>query len=710
MKIKLLLAAGIVSVWVPGASAAPRVALLDVYPGSTGVEAQAVRMRLLIEQHLSTTNELVMLPRQYIKSALLRSGISTTGCADIKCRVEECKATGADALMISTLARANGRYVLAGGIFECTGGNFTSWNHVAQADITSLENELPAFVDRLTTSFLQVYNYFLLILDVIPADASVSTGKRNFTPRKGRVDIKLEKGRNHVITISREGYEPYELNVQPPKKQYHVHQHVRLQPVQSVLPQGNGYIRVETEPPGAVVFFNERRMPSLTPLTISRVAPGVHHLTIVKEGYYTVRLTVSVRNDRVTPVKITMEPVQRTVKVSTHPAGARLLLDGKFLGTSPHVFSIGDEESHLLEVFLPGYAPGVTVIAPRETNISIMLSPLSGQLELDISGAVRVTVDGIQTDKKGRLQLPGGTHIVTFSDSRGVEKVQTVIIENGKKVFLKSGISQTASFLDIETEPPGALVYVDGALAGNSPLSAISVKEGAHTLFIKDPREFHRPLSMTVRVAAGERKRVHASLTPYPASISIATRPPGALVFLDGTKTGTSPLQLRNVAAGPHRLRFEKKGYVPVEKKITLLPYQSAKMALDFTPIEASVEYQQALRKRRLSATIWASAGGGLLLGAVSFYLAAWHYASSAADANNRYRLTTIPNEMEKWKATARDRAQLASGFNMAGHFLAAAATICGGVSAYYYFTKPQIHIELSLQPRAGTIVVGIAW
>ncbi|HWP47558.1 MAG TPA: DUF4384 domain-containing protein [Candidatus Limnocylindrales bacterium] len=62
---------------------------------------------------------------------------------------------------------------------------------------------------------------------------------------------------------------------------------------------------------------------------------------------------------------------------------------------------------------------------------------------------------------------------------------------------------------------------------------------------------------------------------PYPSqasdrTLSVNSIPPQAHVFLDEQYYGMTPLTLYNVAAGPHRLRIEKPGYITYEQVIQI--------------------------------------------------------------------------------------------------------------------------------------------
>jgi hypothetical protein len=67
-----------------------------------------------------------------------------------------------------------------------------------------------------------------------------------------------------------------------------------------------------------------------------------------------------------------------------------------------------------------------------------------------------------------------------------------------------------AGTLIVDSRPAGAKVYVDGKLAGTTPLSMPDVRAGEHAIRIE--RDGYRLWSSSVRVVAAEQNRVTASL------------------------------------------------------------------------------------------------------------------------------------------------------------------------------------------------------
>ena len=142
--------------------------------------------------------------------------------------------------------------------------------------------------------------------------------------------------------------------------------------------------------------------------------------------------------------------------------------------------------------------------------------------------------------------------------------------------------------LVIDSDPPGAAVQVDGgSLPGRTPTS-VEVEPGTlHRVAVE--LDGYQPWVDEVTANAGERLRVVASLVAHHASLRVVTRPPGALVALDGQAIGTTPLTRGDLRPGAGRtLVISKPDFKPITLQVDLAP--SAPVDIDRT-LESAIVY-----------------------------------------------------------------------------------------------------------------------
>ncbi len=121
--------------------------------------------------------------------------------------------------------------------------------------------------------------------------------------------------------------------------------------------------------------------------------------------------------------------------------------------------------------------------------------------------------------------------------------------------------------LRVETDPPGAAVYIDGESAGPSPVALARVRPGVH--MVRVAREGYAPAGLTLEVRNGEPLLpLRFVMEPLMAKLRVRSEPEGALVRLDGQPVGTTPLESLDLAPGRHAVRLERRGYTPATTEV----------------------------------------------------------------------------------------------------------------------------------------------
>jgi hypothetical protein len=66
-------------------------------------------------------------------------------------------------------------------------------------------------------------------------------------------------------------------------------------------------------------------------------------------------------------------------------------------------------------------------------------------------------------------------------------------------------------------------------------------------------------------------------------AINVSSDPPGAIVYVDGRETGTTPLVVDKLAAGDHRVRFVKDGYLENARMVTVAAKKASDLKVTLT-------------------------------------------------------------------------------------------------------------------------------
>jgi hypothetical protein len=182
-----------------------------------------------------------------------------------------------------------------------------------------------------------------------------------------------------------------------------------------------GILEMVTDPPGVSIVVDGQRAGVLkTPARlVGQLENGPHQLQFESEMHESEAIEIQMLPGQITRVKSILKPAKAKLRVRTHPAGATVLLDGKYFGTTPT------------------------------------------EMEL------------VRVGKKVEIEV---TH-------REAEKRrETLSLVRDQVADLNWELTLKPSYLSVSTVPPGATIYWDGERLGQSPLSKRSVTAGEKTL------------------------------------------------------------------------------------------------------------------------------------------------------------------------------------------------------------------------------------
>jgi hypothetical protein len=130
--------------------------------------------------------------------------------------------------------------------------------------------------------------------------------------------------------------------------------------------------------------------------------------------------------------------------------------------------------------------------------------------------------------------------------------------------------SVPTGFADIFSDPPGAIVRVDGVpLEGRTPLNGVALDAGIHRVELDWGA--YGVWRDTLEIPSGSKITVHPALFGV---VSLNSSDPSRVldVFLDGVYSGTTPLTLDRVVVGRHLVRFGGPGVATSGQEIEVVP------------------------------------------------------------------------------------------------------------------------------------------
>jgi CRISPR/Cas system-associated exonuclease Cas4 (RecB family) len=252
------------------------------------------------------------------------------------------------------------------------------------------------------------------------------------------------------------------------------------------------------------------------------------------------------------------------VVVTTNPAGAEVLLDGKPQGVSPATLTVA-AGPHVLELRGAGEPRTMSLAVAAGAQLSQYIEMAKGpvtsgslQVRTDPVGA-KVSVDGVARGASPVVvaDLSPGEHAVVLESEAGTTK-QTVTIEAGATASLVANLAasqaSTASsggWISVST-PKTVQLFENGRLLGSSDSERVMVPAGTHQLEIVNESLGYRS-TRAVQVTAG---KVSAFKVEFPNGTIALNAVPWADVWIDGEKVGETPVGNLPVTLGPHEVIF----------------------------------------------------------------------------------------------------------------------------------------------------------
>jgi PEGA domain len=328
-----------------------------------------------------------------------------------------------------------------------------------------------------------------------------------------------------------------------------------------------------------------------TPITVA-LTPGPHQIIVTAPDGRSAEQQIEVRNgSKKLSLMIPLpEPGGEgsSMSVLSEPTGARVLLDGTVAGTTPFAGPV-EPGVHVIAVEADGRLRQERQISAkqgRDVQLSFVLPAMPKDPALSIESEPVGALVSIDKKERGRTPYVGplgaGPHQVVLA-LEGRRSVATDISmpkdrDMSLRLELPAGSGSSVPRLTISSQPPGAIITLDGVEVGPTPWSE-EVKAGDRKVAVK--LDGYKSDERKVPVATGRDADVSFALTrnPGPGKLHIETDPTEAVVSIDGQQVGTAPFN-GDVAPGDHQLEVSLEKYRSVAQGISLEPGQSLSLKL----------------------------------------------------------------------------------------------------------------------------------
>lgn len=261
-------------------------------------------------------------------------------------------------------------------------------------------------------------------------------------------------------------------------------------------------------------------------------------------------------------VERNLRPAYGFLKVTSSPEnGATVFINNNKVGTTPYTSERLQSGSYNVRVMKEMFSLSEKsfLVKDNETTVANMvLNPNFATLSLNTDPASDIFIDGERVAKgqwNGRLS--SGTHLVEARKPSHRNSSLKVNLSNGEnKTVTIPNPEPIYSLLDINSQPMGAKILIDGEDFGTTPRVIKAILVGEHTLSLV--KQGCAKLEKTFTLKEKEMLSLNEKLESGKI-ITVTTDKEGDEIYVDGTFAGHSPLDV-SMGYGRHTVKAIREG------------------------------------------------------------------------------------------------------------------------------------------------------
>jgi formylglycine-generating enzyme required for sulfatase activity len=284
-------------------------------------------------------------------------------------------------------------------------------------------------------------------------------------------------------------------------------------------------------------------------------------------------LTLSVVCAHTTSSETFFEEIQQpqkfgSIQVTSKPEnGMTIFINDQNTGkTTPHTFdgiTTGEYTIKLVSQWYQSQSKKVSIIDERTQLVSFTLRPLFAELTINATTDALIHINGEKVGSTiwtGRV-MEGICRVKVDKQGFATQSFQlSILAGKNQKVDIK--LKPVMGSIEVTSEPPGAIISIDGTVYGLTPFTIKNLAVGNYRLSLS--KVGYTSIFKTVEVK--ESKVTSVALTLVSGKqVAIKSDPSAARIFLDDSLLGITPKSIY-LQFGSHSLTLEKGNLKIVEK------------------------------------------------------------------------------------------------------------------------------------------------
>jgi len=318
----------------------------------------------------------------------------------------------------------------------------------------------------------------------------------------------------HLIRVEKPLYHPYaeEITISPDG----------IEQVQANLKPRFGRLLIKSEPSGAVVQLNGQQK-GKTPLDLPELESGDYTITVSKDLYHPTEEQYTITDGSDNERTFVLHPAFGSLEVTSTPLSAEVYVDGQFKGKASVKLEELPSGSYRLKVTQDLYETleeTITIEDGKTNQQMVVLAPRFGTLIISGSPAnAQISINGkpVGSIPLNNYRLSTGLAEIKITAPNYYAHEEFIQIDVNEVYPINVDLVRHTGTIVAISDPPEALLSLDGKAVGPSPQILKQVPTGKHKLvfahpnFLEEVQEFELGLD--------ERKEFNLKLMTYEGSI-----------------------------------------------------------------------------------------------------------------------------------------------------------------------------------------------
>ncbi len=314
---------------------------------------------------------------------------------------------------------------------------------------------------------------------------------------------------------------------------------------------------------------------------------------------------------------LAQDEAQGILKVSSSIKGALVHIDYEQAGEAPMTRYLPPGK-HTVRVSADGFDPfvrRVTVQPNVTTQIVANLKPGGGTVEFffkPLGATVEISGTDVGPSPIRLDSVQPGEHSWRVTAPQHVPAEGTFTFTKGGNVLVAGDLESSVGQVWVDSDPPGARVWLDDRDRGVTPLRLSEVAPGAHAVRLEV--EGAAVAIKSFDNSDGELVAIDASLGDTGANVTVQSSADAALVKLDGQTLGTGKKVKVFLERGTYELQVSATGHETLTQEIDVPPVGGIVYKAQLAAAGAGASTLTEAKPVLARWTTWAAVGGGVVV------------------------------------------------------------------------------------------------